>query len=403
MPKSENKKVLMLVYSYHPQDPRPRREAEALIDEGYQVDMLCLRAPGQSRSEIVLGGYVYRVNLQRSRSSKLKYIKLYLSFCIRAFFVLNRLYLKNRYNVIHIHNMPDFLVFLAIIPKLFGSKIILDLHDPSPEILMTIFNYDENRRFVNFIKWIEKVSIKFVHLVITTNQSFVNKFILRGCPPEKIKIIMNSPQTSIFDKYIVEDQNSITDEKFILMYHGLIVERHGLDILAKALAILRHKIQNLELIVCGYGEYEQEFLKLIKQLNLEDIVNFYGEVPIEIIAETIPKINIGIIPNKLTPFTQINFPTRIFEYLCMKKHTVVPRTMGIKDYFDEDEIFYFNSEDEQDLCNVIMNIYLNPEKAKETTNKSYVIYLKHTWERQKKYLIQIYNSLIKEGAGIDKY
>jgi glycosyltransferase involved in cell wall biosynthesis len=292
--------------------------------------------------------------------------------------------------------MPDFLVFPAIIPKILGSKIILDLHDPSPEILMTSFNKGKDSRLLKVIKWFEKTSIKFSHIVITVNKAFVDTFISRGCPREKLRIVMNSPQTSVFEKYTINVVIKPRGDKFILMYHGLIVERHGLDLMVEALKVLRNKIANLEMIIFGYGEYEPQLLKSIKESNLEDVVNFMGEVTIEKIAETIPQIDVGIIPNKITPFTQINFPTRIFEYLINKKPAVVPRTIGIRDYFAEDEIFYFNGNDVQDLINIIMEIYLNPEKTKEKIEKSYNIYKNHTWEIQSNSLLQIYDELTRK-------
>ena len=396
MNKNSSKKILMVLYSYYPQDPRPRREIDALIQAGHQVDLICLREIGQVKKEKKFGCNVYRINLQRSRISKIKYIQLYLSFFIRSFFVLNWMYIKNRYDVIHAHNMPDFLVFPAVIPKILGSKIILDLHDPSPEILMTSFNKGKDSRLLKVIKWIEKASIKFSDIVITVNKAFVDTFISRGCPKEKLRIIMNSPQTSVFEKYAKNAVIKPRGDKFVLMYHGLIVERHGLDTMVEALKVLRHKIPNLEMIICGYGEYKPQLLEDIKESNLEDIVNFMGEVTIDKIAETIPQIDVGIIPNKITPFTQINFPTRIFEYLINKKPAIVPRTIGIKDYFAEDEIFYFNGGDEQDLINVIMEIYQNPEKSKEIIEKSYKIYKEHTWEIQSNSLLQIYDELTRK-------
>jgi glycosyltransferase involved in cell wall biosynthesis len=393
MNKKSSSKILMVLYSYYPQDPRPRREIEALIQSGHQVDLICLREKGQVKKENKFGCNVYRLNLERSRTSKFKYIRLYLSFCIRSFFVVSWMFIKNKYDVIHAHNMPDFLVFPAVIPKIFGSKIILDLHDPSPEILMTSFNKGEGSRLLKVIKWVEKISIKFSDIVITVNKAFVDTFISRGCPREKLRIIMNSPQTSVFENHTKNAIVKPRSDKFVLMYHGLIVERHGLDFIIDALKALRHKIANLEMIICGYGEYEPQLLKNIKESNLEDVVNFMGEVTIEKIAETIPLIDVGIIPNKITPFTQINFPTRIFEYLINKKPAVVPRTIGIRDYFAEDEIFYFNGEDAQDLINVIMDIYLNPENANEIIEKSYQIYKKYTWEIQSNSLLQIYDEL----------
>lgn len=394
MNNNSSKKILMILYSYYPQDPRPRREIEALIQSGYQVDLICLRGKEQVKKENQFGCNVYRVNLQRSRESKIKYIQLYLSFCIRSFFVLNWMYIKNRYDAVHTHNMPDFLVFLAVIPKIFGSKVVLDLHDPSPEILMTIFKKGKKSRLFKIIVWIEKISIKFSDLVITVNKAFVDTFISRGCPREKLRIVMNSPQNSVFEKYTKNAVIKPRGDKFILMYHGMIVEKHGLDTMVKALQILRSKIANLEMIICGYGEYEPQLLKDIKEYDLESLVNYMGEVTIEKIAETIPQIDVGIIPNKINPFTQINFPTRIFEYLINKKPTVVPRTLGIRDYFEEDAIFYFDSGNAENLADVIFEIYKDPDRSSEVVNKGYEVYKKYTWECESNNLIKIYEDLL---------
>lgn len=389
------KKILMVVYNYFPTDPRVRREAEALNDAGYSVDVICLRLPDEVKEETIYNVNVFRINMSRIRStSKKKYVSLYSSFFIRSFFKLNKLFIKNKYDVIHIHNMPDFLVFVAIIPKLLGKKIILDLHDPSPEMLMTKFSDGEENSLTKLLKWQERISIKFAHTIITTNKSFSDKFIFRGSPPDKVNIVMNSPQESIFNKFVNKPKNKSDEKKFVLMYHGVIVERHGLDDLVRAVNILRNKISGLELIVFGLGEYVPVFLQTVEKLKLDDVIKYYESVPIDKIAEVIPECDIGIIPNKLGSFTNINFPTRIFEYLCMKKPVVVPRTQGIKDYFDEGSIFYFDSGNVENLAEVIFNIYSDPAKTLEVVIKGYEIYQKYRWENQSKVLIKIYEELL---------
>ena len=387
-------KVLMVVYSYSPQDVRPRREAEALINAGYKVDMICLRLPDQPKQENVYGVNVYRVNMSKSRSTKRKYITLYTNFFIRSFFKLNRLFLKNRYDVIHIHNMPDFLVFLSIIPKIFGTKVVLDLHDPTPEMLMTKFSDDDESRLTKLLKWQEKMSIKFAHSVVTTNKSFVDRFVQRGCPLKKINTVMNSPQESVFTKVEYKSEIKSEDNKLVLMYHGLIVERYGLEDLVNAIKLLKDKIPKIELVIYGDGEYVPVLLKIIDELNLNDTIKYFGLISLDEIAEIIPKCDIGIIPNRLGPFTQINFPTRIFEYLHMKKPVVVPRTQGINDYFNEEAIFYFDAGNAENLANVIFNIYSDRTKAAEVVNEGYKIYQKHSWESQSKNLIKIYEELL---------
>ena len=289
--------------------------------------------------------------------------------------------------------MPDFLVFLSMIPKLFGSKVILDLHDPTPEMLMTKYAEDRDSWLTKILKWQEKVSIRFAHKIITTNKSFLDKFISRGCPPDKINIVMNSPQESIFNKFVIKSKNKSDENKFVVMYHGIIIKRYGLEELVNAVNLLKDKIPGLELRVYGTGEDLSLFLKMVRKLNLDNIVKYFGLVSVEKIAEIIPECDIGVIPNRLGPFTQINLPTRIFEYLHMKKPVVVPRTQGIKDYFDEESIFYFNAGNAEDLAKVIFNIYSNPGKALEVLNKGYEIYQRHKWESQSTNLIKIYKDL----------
>lgn len=388
------KRILMVVYSYFPQDVRPRREAEALINAGYSVDIICLRLPDQSKFERIYDVNTYRVKLSKSRASKGKYIFLYANFFIRSFFLINRLYIKNRYAVIHVHNMPDFLVFLGLFPKLFGSKIILDLHDPTPEMLITKFADNRDSWLTKLLKWQEKVSIRFAQKIITTNKSFLDRFISRGCSPDKISIVMNSPQESIFNRSTAMSKEKSDEKKYVVMYHGIIITRYGFEELLDAINLLKDKIQGLELRIYGTGEDLPIFQELVQKLNLENIVKYFGHVSVEKIVEIIPECNVGIIPNRLTPFTKINFPTRIFEYLHMKRPVVVPLTQGIKDYFDEDSIFYFDAGNAESLANVIFNIYSESGKTEEVLNRGYEIYLKHRWEIQSKSLINIYTELL---------
>jgi glycosyltransferase involved in cell wall biosynthesis len=290
--------------------------------------------------------------------------------------------------------MPDFLVFLSVIPKLFGSKIILDLHDPTPEMLITKFAEDRDSLLTKMLKWQEKASIKFAHKIITTNKSFVDKFVSRGCPTDKINIVMNSPQDSIFSKFVSKSKEKSYKNKYVVMYHGIIITRYGFEELLNAINLLKDKIHGLELRVYGTGEDVSLFLEMVQRLNIENIVKHFGQVSIEKIVEIIPECDVGIIPNRLTPFTKINFPTRIFEYLYMKKPVVVPRTQGINDYFDEDSIFYFNAGDAENLANVIFKIYSDAGKTIDVLNKGYDIYQKHRWEIQSKNLLKIYEETL---------
>ncbi|MHA1343136.1 MAG: glycosyltransferase, partial [Promethearchaeota archaeon] len=107
-------KIAMVVFSYYPADVRVRRAAEALADIGISPDIICLRNNKESKNEIINGVKVYRLPLRRKRGRKISYFWSYASFIFLSFFVLTKLYIKSHYNLIHVHNMPDVLVFSAI-------------------------------------------------------------------------------------------------------------------------------------------------------------------------------------------------------------------------------------------------------------------------------------------------
>jgi len=309
---------------------------------------------------------------------------------------MTRLYFEKKHDVMHIHNMPDVLVFCALIPRLAGAKIILDLHDPMPEVYMAKYFLNDDHPIIRTLRFIEKICIRFADIVITPNISFKKLFAERSCRDDKVHIIMNSPQENIFlQNTAAADVGSMPETKpFTIMFHGTIVERHGLDTALEALVLLREKIPALRFEVYGNGDFVERFLALREELGLQDIVFYHGPVPVETIAEKIRTIDVGLIPNKRSAFTEINFPTRIFEYLCVSKPTIAPRTQGILDYYSDDELFFFEPDNPQHLSEKILKIYTNPDMAKERVARGRAVYMRHTWQDEQERLVRIVDNLI---------
>jgi glycosyltransferase involved in cell wall biosynthesis len=386
----------MVVYSNYPKDSRVRREAEGLVKAGMSVDVISLRGDGELPNEQVNNVNTYRLNIKKKRGSKLQYLWQWSFFLIAAFVKLSWLQIVKKYHIVHLHNMPDFLVFSAFLPKLIGAKLILDLHDPMPDLFMTKYKITGYHPIIKVLELLEILSIKFVDLVITPNIAFRNLFISRGCSPNKIHIVMNSPQESIFKKnfqnhnqYVVPKRNDFT-----IMYHGYISEYNGLDIAIDAIVRVREEIPELVFHVYGSGNYLEKVQEQISNLNLTDIVKIHGAVPIECIARAIQSINVGIISNKLTPFTNLNFPTRIFEYLIMGKPVIAPRTKGILDYFNEDSLFFFEPGNVDDLAKQIINLKSNGSKCQKIVEEGMKVYQQYRWELQQKRLSNLVAGLL---------
>jgi glycosyltransferase involved in cell wall biosynthesis len=291
--------------------------------------------------------------------------------------------------------MPDVLVFSALVPKLRGAKLLLDLHDPMPELMMTIFGASESSLTVRLLKWLEKHSISFADRVLTVNLACKKIFSARSCPPEKILVIMNSPDEEVFAIQKNEVKTSVADLKpFVVMYHGTIVERNGLDVAVQALREVRKTGANVELWIYGKSsQFLDVVMKEVAASGLESAVRYLGKRSAEGIAQAIKECDLGVIPNRRSAFAEINTPTRIFEYLSLGKPVIAPRVPGITDYFKEEDLVFFELGNAHDLAQKIEYVYGNPLKVKEITARGQRVHRNNDWPRQRQELLGLIEHL----------
>lgn len=385
------KRVAVLVFSHYPSDPRPRREAEAMRQAGAEVDVISLEQnDGDARRETCNGISIYRVPLRHARGGKLTYVLRYGTFISVCFLIITLRSLRRRYHLVHVHNMPDVLVFSALAPRLLGAKVILDLHDPMPELMMSIYGLREDSFGVRLLKHCERWSIRCAHLVLTPNIAFQKLFVARGCPPEKLRVIMNSPDEEIFPccDLPAGDVDGHANRRSVVMYHGAIVERHGLDIAVAAFKSVTASNPNAELRIYGRRTaFLDEVMDKVKELGLENSVKYQGQKSLEQIVKAIDECDLGVIPNRGNVFTEINMPTRIFEYLARGKAVIAPRTSGIQDYFSGEEICYFKPDDDADLADKIKMLLANGNQCDELVKRGQMVYCQHRWTEERKSLL----------------
>ncbi len=399
----QQRRAAVLLYSHHPSDPRPRRAVEALAEAGMEVDIICLREGDEEPTREKTGGVsVLRLPLRKRRGSKTAYLTLYSQFILYSFALLAWRGWRRKYDLVHVHNMPDVLVFAALSPKLRGARVLLDLHDPMPELMMSIYGLESDHRFVRLLRRLEHWSIGFADLAITPNITFRNLFVSRSCPPGKMQIVMNSPQQQIFDP----DRTDLPvgpdlreghpAAEFRLMHHGSIVHRHGVDRLVEALAKVRGKLPGVRLDIYGSPT---PFLEIVletgRRLGVADCIHFHGPKSQAEIAEAIRACHLGVVPNRRSAFTDINLPTRLFEYLAMRRPVVAPSTQGIRDYFGPGEMLMFDRDDIDDLAEKILWVAAHPGETGEIVERGIEIYRKHLWEEEKTRFLGYVASLLR--------
>ena len=376
--------------------PRITREAEALVEEGMLVERICAK---QNKEELTWsrnnGVEVLRVQLRHRRGGKAWYLFHYLRFLVICFVLLVCRSLTRRYDLVIVHNMPDILVFSALVPRLLGAKVVLDLQDPMPELMQAIFGVQEGSRTVRLLKALEKLSISFAHAVTTASETFRKIFFSRSCAAQKICVVMNSPDEKIFALRPPSIARSVTETRpFAVMYHGTLVERHGLGLAVEAVNQVRQAVPNVELRV--YGDrtpYLDQVLAAVKEGD-QYWVRYLGPRTLVEIVEAIDDCDLGVVPNLRNIFTEINTPTRIFEFLTRGKPVIAPSAPGVLEYFATDSLIFFELGDAADLARKIEFVIRHPVEVGEITRRGQQVCLAHPWSREREGLVQLILKLL---------
>jgi glycosyltransferase involved in cell wall biosynthesis len=392
------KRAAMVTFSVYPGDPRPRRAVDALVGEGMQVDLICLAGENALRHEKLNGIEILRVPLKNRRGGKLAYACQYAAFILISSLIFALRSLTCRYDLVYVHNMPDILVVSSLIPRALGAKVILDLHDPMPELMMTIFNVERDRLIVRLISRIEKWSMARANLVLTVNVACKRIFGSRSCRPEKIGVIMNSPDSEIFPFRTPESYaptNEAGDKRFVIMYHGSLVKRNGLDLAVDAFARVRKSVPTAELRVYGARTvFFDRVMEAARNKGVDEAIRYLGPKRLEELVPAIQECDVGVIPNPRNAFTEINTPTRIFEYLTLGKPVIAPNTPGIQDYFNNESLLFFESGNSEDLAEKIEYVFSHGKEANEMVGRGQQVYLTHKWSNERQRLVGLVSNLL---------
>jgi glycosyltransferase involved in cell wall biosynthesis len=372
----------MIVHAHYPLgEPRVEREAQALINGGYEVDVLCLRSDKEIPFEVVDGVNIYRLPVRRDKSRRRAAQLLeYLSFFMLVVLRLLSLHPRRKYKTLQVHNLPDFLVFSTLIPKLGGARVILDLHDLMPEFFAGTYNKSMDSLPVRILKFQERISCRFADHVITVTDLWRNTLIERSAPAHKVSVVMNVANGDIFKSQPVK-RASNGDQRFELFYHGTLSQHYGIDLVLQAVSQLKDALPQLHLTIHGRGEYLQNLLDLAKELKLNGQVTFSTSLmPMTDLPAFISRADLAVVPYRRDVFTDGILPTKLMEYTALHVPAIAARTPAIEAYFHEDMVQYFPAEDVNALCDAIVYLYNHRDRLQQISAASNQFNEKYSWE-----------------------
>ena len=392
----KRRRVCVVAHSRYPQDPRIRREARAAVDRGYDVDAFVLRHAGDSAEEIVDGVHVRRLPVEhRPGVPKLQMLVEYLRFTLFVTWAVARSSLRHPYAIIHVHNPPDFLVVAALLPKLRGAKVVLDIHDISSDMYAMRSGGRGGSLVGRALNAMERLSAAVSDAVVTVHEPYRSKLIDHGVPADKLAVVMNSLDERTLETGGSTATSKLEEQAFRVIYHGTVTWHYGVSLLVEAVAVARDRIPGIELSVLGEGDAVEPAQRLACDLGIDD-VTFFSErfLPHVDVLAAVRTSSVGVIPNLPIPLNDYALSSKLFEYVVLGLPAVVAELPTLRRHFSESEVLFFEPGSVESLASALLEVWEDAVAARDRADAARARYVEeYSWPVQAERLAALFDRL----------
>ena len=387
----------MVVHSYYDEDPRVRREAEAMVAAGRPVLVLGLRRPGEDADGVLAGVRVKRLDVQRHQGASLwTYLAEYGDFLLRAGWTAVRAHRRERFALVQVASLPDYLVFAALPLRLVGVPVILDLHEAMPEFFRSRFPKASNPVVHRLLLFQERLSIAFSTATLTVNEAMRDRLIGLGVPASKVSVVINSPSLKRFDPSAYPHRRFREDGPLRLVYTGGLTPTYEVDVAIRAVAQIATERPDLDVRfdIFGRGDTEPILRDLAAELGLADRVTFHGRIPIDDVPAVVAAADVGIAPTRRDEFTDLSLSTKVYEYAAMGKPVVATRLPLVERTFPAGTVAAYEPGDPSAMAAAIIGLADDPLAREAAVVRTSVIVEQAGWEHESIGYLELVERLI---------
>jgi glycosyltransferase involved in cell wall biosynthesis len=390
------RRICMVSYSSYLSDGRVMRYAQTLAARGDTVDVFSIRDnPASPRRETVDGVNVFLIQdrFGKTERSKLAYFWPLLRFLAIASSRVTLSHLRKAYDLLHVHNIPDFVVYSAWYPRLTNVPVILDIHDILPELFASKFGISNAGFTYSLIRRMEKQCATFATHVIIANDLWHKEYTRRTDSKLKCTSFINNVDTNVF----VPSKRRRDDGKRIILFPGGLQRHQGVDIAIRAFQRVRKKKQDVEFHIYGDGSEKQALVDLTYRLGLTDSVHFFPTKPLREIAQIMGDADLGVVPKRADSFGNEAYSTKIMEFMASGVPVVISSTKIDRHYFNDAIARFFTSGDSEQLAEEMLDLLDDRAGTHAMAERALAYARQHCWNTKGAEYLNLVESLCAFG------
>ena len=390
---SGQRRVAMVVHATFPGDPRVRRQSDALVDIGYEVDIICLRVAGEPTEEWDGAVRIIRLPIDRTFMGFAGHLAEYLAFAAMVAWRLAREHRVRRYDLVQVATVPDFLGFAALPEKLGGVPLLLDLHEDMPEFFRDRFAHPLLRPLLPMVTASARAAAAISTELITVHQPLRRLSIARGVPPDKISVVMNSADGRLFDPARHPRRPFMADGELRLVHHSNFQRIYGLDIAIRGLAKLRPDLA-WRLDVYGDGPWRPAIEDAVARTGTAQRATLHGRVSLDDLPGLLANADIGIVPSLPEPYLEFSLSTKLLEYAAMGVPIIASDLATFRHHFTDAALAFIPGGNPEAVARAVEALVADPAATAALGAEAQRQAQAYDWEVQKARYVSIIERLI---------
>jgi len=338
-------------------DRRVTREASSLIAAGWDVTVVCPYSAEELGIPPEAAGVelrTYRLPVQGNGVASFA-AEFLLSF-VSVAGILVRLRLRRRINVVQFCNPPD--IFFPLFPMVarLGGHPVLDHHDVSPEMYLS----RTERPFVplvNLLRFFERMSQRWAHAVVATNESFAARAKMVGVPTDRIVVVRNGPTRL----EIEIAHGRVPSPSPVIGYLGVLGSSDGVESFVKMARHVHDQRQDATFVLVGDGPALPSLRQLVERLGMSAVVRFTGWLSAPDVHRELADFTVAVQPDPQNDMNEISTMAKTVEYIARGLPVVAVDMVETRETAG-DAAVYVRENDPRVLAEVVLELLASPER-----------------------------------------
>jgi len=315
-------RVLIIVQNLPvPLDRRVWLECQALTAAGYQVSVICPKGPGDPARQLIDGVAIYKYRPAPEAQGLLGFVVEFVYSWLRTAALSLVVHRERGFDIVQACNPPDTYWLLALLWRVWGVRFIFDHHDLNPELFLSRFGQPTTageRAQYGGLLWLERMTFRSAHRVISTNESYRRVAMSRGGrAPQDVTVVRSGPDTSVM-RPVYPPASVRGGARHLLVYLGIMGPQDGVDQILAVMDELVHRRgrTGVRAALLGFGDCCDDLRRQCTELGLDPYVEFTGRADKAMIADYLSAADVGLGPDLKTPLNDVSTMNKTMEYMA---------------------------------------------------------------------------------------